>query len=76
MMEVFVLAGATSCFSATYGTTFCLSTTDDGGFIHLFDGKCKCATDTTGLYLDMMLLLCSHVYNSEGNAVIQGAVRK
>lgn len=54
---------------------FCLSTTDDGGFVHLFNGKCNCTTDTTDLYLDMMLL-CSHIYSSEGDAVIQRAVRK
>lgn len=54
---------------------FCLSTTGDGGFVHLFNGKCNCTTDTTDLYLDMMLL-CSHIYSSEGDAVIQRAVRK
>jgi hypothetical protein len=68
MMRVFVQASATSCFNAVYGTTFSLSTTDNGGFVHL-NGKCNCTTDTTDLDYDMMLL-CSHIYSSEGIAVI------
>ena len=75
MMWVFVQASATSCFSAMYGTTFCLSTTNNGGFVCLLNGKCNCTTDTTDLDLDMMLL-CSHTYSSEGVAVIRCVVNK